>query len=354
MSGDNSKASPDTEIISDESIDEIIKKQSDEVLKDRLRRLAREPKERQIIKGWNVTQEIRLPCGILMPDGSVEHSVTLKGATGKLDLVIEGGKSDGGSVVERILEPCIVAIGGNEDRSFIQRCIREYLLSSDVMYLLLKLREITLETQYSYRIECPKCNHSDDYVAWSEDLTYYIPCIPSADARKDVANIDFKGLSVAIEWHWANQGDSSYLRDLAKMLERRSKESAKPSKRRRLESDESQDVDLITAFFIMRVDKITGPDGSVVRFGRCANTTVSEDGVRTLSNLDTIEYVQTLPYSVRSEFVSIVEEKEPDVDLSFTFSCKSCTHGLEADAYPLDPATWRPKVRSYKPTDQTA
>lgn len=345
-------------IMSDDEVNELLSKASSGAtsgvdkkaeLYEKFKKIARAPVDRQRMEGWHVLQEVELPGGIVTPEGRIIRDVVLKSVTGELDLVIEGGGGKG-PMAERILEPCVFSIGGSEDRNFIHRCIREYILSSDFMYLMLRLREVSLETQYRYEVSCDKCGHKDSYDCWSEDLYHYMPEVPTIDARQVLSVLSYGGKKVEMSWHWCRQADARWLRDFTEALNRRSDERAQKRKRIKSEDQGVDQVDLLSAAILMRLDSVKGPDGVLYKLSR-RHATVACDGEKELSNLDAATFVKDLPYALRLALFEEIKDKEPDQTLDFNFACKSCGNGLSAVAYPLDAMSWRPEVRSYKPEE---
>lgn len=100
-----------------------------------------------------------LPTGYLDADGVLHTTLHVREMTGDEEDVLASKRMQAHAKIQRILEACVTQIGtvtreGNSDWSKILRD----LTATDRLFAVIKIRETTLGSAYTFKSKCPACN----------------------------------------------------------------------------------------------------------------------------------------------------------------------------------------------------
>jgi len=310
--------------------------------------------------GKDFLATVELPFGGPLYKGERLPTVLLKGITGKGDMVLSdatSGKIAGDVALDRLLLESIAAFGNYTSRHEILEILKGRILLADYTYLLFKLRQMSLGSKYTFRIECEKCGHDARYTANMEEMG--VEGLDVDHFEPITSSINVHGYVWEVTWHMMTQHDAKYLFDVDKQLreESRTKAAAVDRKRhRRKEVANRQDVadpnerslDIVTSACVARIDNITFPklnkddEVETVYLGRRHTGGQTDDGALVLSKLDSIDKLLTLPEAVRLLIFKEFTSYEPYFDHNVYLSCNSCGANLEFLLHPQDPAFFYP------------
>lgn len=276
-------------------------------------------------QGNDILCRTKCPAGGYFDEQGVMHdSVVLKELDGRQDMELAHSKGMNVEDFRKLMVQSIVSIGDFDKKSDIAKILWGDMLIGDYMYLMMKLRQLSVGDKVMFKSECPKCGHSGIYEVRLSDLEYDLPHPPTPESRRRVDVIERLDLKFEIHWHFMTQRDSSYLNGITNEIEAR--------RNGRSNTTSTEDIDFFTALMIPRVDKVVEPDGREVLLTRRA----SGDGENVLSKWESVAYLQKLSSNIRMRFKKLIDEHEPGIDTEVTYPCGKCNREFKNLIYVLD------------------
>jgi hypothetical protein len=97
-----------------------------------------------------------LPCGLLLPDGTLVRSVKVREITGVEEDMLASKKTPPTKKMGELLTGCTLAIGEETDPKELRKLVSQ-LLVGDRVFLLLSIRRVSLGEIYPFKEKCPQC-----------------------------------------------------------------------------------------------------------------------------------------------------------------------------------------------------
>lgn len=110
-----------------------------------------------------------LPYGYIDSAGTLHREVEVREITGEEEDLLASVSSDSAKKLDSLLARCLVRIGHIKDPAVIGEIVLD-MISSDRLFLLFAIRQVTLGDELPLESTCPKCKAKDTYVVKISDL----------------------------------------------------------------------------------------------------------------------------------------------------------------------------------------
>lgn len=282
-------------------------------------------------EGNNIYATVRLPGGGVFDDEGQHDTLIIREMSGRSDMILMDIDDFKPSDLKQIVLDCVESFGPYTDKSKIAKMLFKDLLIGDYLYLVMRIRQLSVGDIYRFGGKCNQCSEVAEYRVSISNLEYETHGSSGEKSRNQTMSFERGPLSWKIYWHYMSEGDSKYLDKASTSMGKREGNSA--SQRNTTSRLEKSSIDLLTAQMITRVDKVVDPKGDEHVFGR--QTEKMSDGRMTMQK--TIQYVRNLPMWVRMGFSAKVNKVEPGIDPEVVWECVNCGHDNSQIVYPLSP-----------------
>lgn len=282
-------------------------------------------------EGNNIYATVKLPGGGVFDEEGQHDTLVIREMSGRSDMLLMDIDDFDPTVLKKIVLDCVESFGPYTDKSKIASLLFKDLLIGDYLYLVMRIRQLSVGDIYRFGGKCNRCDNVAEYRVSISDLEYETNDPGNREARNQVMEFDRGPFVWKIHWHYMTEGDSKFLDKASKKMGDREGNNAK--QRNVSPRLAKASIDLLTAQMITRVDKIVEPSGDEKILGR--KTEKTSDGRMTMQK--SIQYVRDLPMWVRMGFSARVNNLEPGIDPEVVWECVSCSHENSQIVYPLSP-----------------
>lgn len=112
-----------------------------------------------------------LPTGYLDDDGVLHKEAAVQEITGNEEDILTSKKMPVHMRMSKIIENCIVSIGPYKQGISDWSKICKSLTASDRLYLILKIRSVSLGPLFSFKVGCPQCEKFSNQTVSLDDFT---------------------------------------------------------------------------------------------------------------------------------------------------------------------------------------
>lgn len=232
--------------------------------------------ENQISEPKSSLGVFELPCGLMLGDGTLAKSVTIREITGAEEDMLASKKVHMTKKMSELLANCCQSIGDISVKEAIREATPK-LLIGDRVFLLLAIRRVSLGDVYPFTVACPSCELPNLY---DVDLsTFDVKLMP--DPLKRVYEL-VTPRGVKVRWHpMDGRGEES----LAKL---------------------QSESDKITLALLVRLDMVNDMP-------------------------PTLETIKAMGISERNYIRDAFQEVEGGVDTNMDMECPKCGHEFSID-----------------------
>lgn len=122
-----------------------------------------------------------LPTGYLDAEGTLHTTLHVREMTGDEEDILASKRMQAHAKVQKILEACVTQVGtvtreGNSDWSKVLRD----LTATDRLFAVIKIREVTLGSAYTFKSKCPACSDVHEQAVSLSDFKVTPPKDPRA------------------------------------------------------------------------------------------------------------------------------------------------------------------------------
>jgi len=286
-------------------------------------------------EGKSIYATVPLLGGGVFDDKGHHDAAIIREMTGRSDMLLMDLNGFDTNGLKQIVLDCVESVGSYTDKSDIQNLILGDMLIGDYLYLVMRIRQLSVGDDYRFKDQCGKCTHIDTYNVLMSELDYENPIPPLEENRHQITELSKGPMNWEIHWHFMTEGDSKYLDTVMSWMD--DKEGGSKAKQKKSSDEETPkkgpSVDLLSAQMIPRIDKIVEPDGEEVFFGRSSKRTA--DGKLTMQQ--GVQYFRDLPLWIRTKFTSKVNYLEPGIDTEVVWNCANCGSQNNKIVYPMSP-----------------
>lgn len=120
-----------------------------------------------------------LPSGYIDSSGSLHTTVHVREMTGDEEDVLTSRRMQAHQKLQQVMEGCVTQIGTirREGNSEWSKIIRD-LTATDRLFIIVKIREITLGSAYTFKTKCPECGDIHEQAVSLSEFVIKAPLDP--------------------------------------------------------------------------------------------------------------------------------------------------------------------------------